>query len=118
MRFDHTRYKTYIFATRPTFDRHTDGVSMSVDPVTAPEIEIRPRKVKRRILIVDDDHSQTEVLAHRFTKLGYDTMTAHTGRMGLQRLDRRDSRFAAGADAAPSGWRGDSPGGDLPEPVR
>ena len=65
---------------------------MSVDPVTAPEIEIRPRKVKRRILIVDDDHSQTEVLAHRFTKLGYDTMTAHTGQMGLQlaRAERPD----------------------------
>lgn len=65
---------------------------MSVDPVTAPEIEIRPRKVKQRILIVDDDHSQTEVLAHRFNKQGYHTVTAHTGHRGLQlaRSERPD----------------------------
>jgi CheY-like chemotaxis protein len=57
---------------------------MSVDPVTAPEIEIRPRKVKQRILIVDDDHSQTEVLAYRFRTQGYHTVTAHTAEAGLQ----------------------------------
>lgn len=56
---------------------------MSVDPVTAPEIDIQPRKVKQRILIVDDDQSQTEVLDHRFTKQGYQTLIAHTGQMGL-----------------------------------
>ena len=57
---------------------------MSVDPVTAPEIEVRRRKVRQRILIVDDDHAQTEVLAHCFTKQGYNTLIAYTGQMGLQ----------------------------------
>ena len=54
------------------------------DPVMAPELAIRPRKVQHRILIVDDDHSQTEVLAYRFDKLGYKTVTANNGTDGLQ----------------------------------
>lgn len=65
---------------------------MPIDPVIAPEIDIRPRKVKQRILIVDDDHSQTEVLAHRFTRQGYHTLIAYTGQMGLElaRAERPD----------------------------
>ncbi len=65
---------------------------MPIDPVTAPEIEIRPRKVKQCILIVEDDLSQSEVLAHRFTNLGYNTLTAQTGQMGLRlaRAERPD----------------------------
>jgi DNA-binding response OmpR family regulator len=36
------------------------------------------------VLIVDDDHSQAEVLAFRLAKQGYETLTANTGRAGLQ----------------------------------
>ena len=65
---------------------------MPIDPVTAPGIEIRPRKVKQCILIVEDDLSQSEVLAHRFTNLGHNTLTAQTGQMGLRlaRAERPD----------------------------
>lgn len=53
------------------------------DVVQEPEIAIssRPRK---RILIVDDDHSQAEVLALRFHKQGFRTATAHTGEAAIQ----------------------------------
>jgi CheY-like chemotaxis protein len=54
------------------------------DPVMAPELAIRPRKVQQRILIVDDDHSQAEVLAYRFGKEGYKTVTADNGKRGMQ----------------------------------
>lgn len=54
-------------------DPQTSGCS-SVDP--------------QRVLIVDDDHSQAEVLSIRLRRQGYDTLTANTGRAGLE-LARR-----------------------------
>jgi DNA-binding response OmpR family regulator len=38
----------------------------------------------RRILIVDDDPQQTEVLSYRLGRLGYRTLTAHRGDDGLR----------------------------------
>ena len=54
------------------------------DPVMAPQLAIRPRKVAQRILIVDDDHAQCDVLAYRFGSVGYKTVTAHNGYDGMQ----------------------------------
>ena len=36
-----------------------------------------------RVLIVDDDHAQAEVLAYRLARQGYEALTANTGRTGL-----------------------------------
>lgn len=54
------------------------------DPVLPQEISIKPRKVRRRILIVDDDHSQSEILAYSFDKQGYSTLTADNGADGMR----------------------------------
>jgi CheY-like chemotaxis protein len=42
-----------------------------------------PRPDSQRVLIVDDDHSQAEVLSLRLARQGYATLTANTGREGL-----------------------------------
>jgi CheY-like chemotaxis protein len=47
-----------------------------MDPILEPQIQA-PR-TRRRILIVDDDQAQVEVLAMRLSKQGYATSTAHT----------------------------------------
>ncbi|MCA9264959.1 MAG: response regulator [Planctomycetales bacterium] len=38
---------------------------------------------RKRILIVDDDHSQADVLSFRLSKQGYATQTAYSGRDGM-----------------------------------
>jgi two-component system cell cycle response regulator DivK len=60
-------------------------ISLGHDPVHEPEPVIRPRKKHRRILVVEDDHSQAEVLAHRFRKLGFAASTSLSGTEGLQK---------------------------------
>lgn len=60
-------------------------VQAGFDPVHEPQPRIRPPQQKRRILVVDDDHAQAEVLANRFRKLGFLTSTSYSGLEGLQK---------------------------------
>lgn len=62
-----------------------NDVHTGFDPVHEPEPQIRPRQQGRRILVVDDDHGQAEVLVHRLRKLGFLTSTSHSGLDGLQK---------------------------------
>ncbi len=52
------------------------------DTVLEPCLEVKP--VRPRILIVDDDHTQADVLATGLRQQGFDTITAQTGRAGLE----------------------------------
>ena len=49
------------------------------ETVFATEAQAVPPPSPRRILIVDDDPQQVEVLSYRLGKLGYRTLTAHRG---------------------------------------
>ncbi len=53
------------------------------DPL--PQLEILDAEADRRraILIVDDDRSQVEALAHRLTRQGFETMLAFDGEHGM-----------------------------------
>lgn len=62
-----------------------DKLSSDIDPVHEPKPVIGVRKTNRRILVVDDDHSQAEVLAHRFRKQGFVASTSFSGSDGLQK---------------------------------
>ena len=55
------------------------------DPVDEPQPVITPRGKNRRILVVDDDHGQAEVLAHRLRKQGFVASTSWSGQEGLQK---------------------------------
>ena len=57
---------------------------MSNSTALAPQSTARSPLPTSRVLIVDDDHSQAEVLAYRLARQGYETLTANTGRSGLQ----------------------------------
>lgn len=54
------------------------------DTVSLPQFAEYPVQDRQCILIVDDDHSQAEVLSFRLGRQGYDTITANTGHTGLQ----------------------------------
>jgi len=51
-----------------------------------------PEEVPARVLIVDDDDAQTEILAMRLGRLGFRTLTAASGASGLRqaRQERPD----------------------------
>ncbi len=53
---------------------------ISLDPQAA----IKPYRARRRLLIIDDDDTQVEVLAMRFLRQGFEITTADTGRGGLR----------------------------------
>ncbi len=57
---------------------------MSNSTALAPQSSDRSQRPTSRVLIVDDDHAQAEVLAYRLARQGYETLTANTGRSGLQ----------------------------------
>jgi CheY-like chemotaxis protein len=57
---------------------------MSHGTVLEPQLTGSADPVGQRVLIVDDDHSQAEVLSLRLSRQGYTTLTANTGRSGLQ----------------------------------
>jgi CheY-like chemotaxis protein len=50
-----------------------------------PEVESRKAGDNRpkRVLVVDDDQDQVLALRHRLEKLGYEVVTAHTGRRAV-----------------------------------
>jgi DNA-binding response OmpR family regulator len=52
------------------------------ETVLQPCLEVK--SVRPRILIVDDDHTQAEVLATGLRQQGFETITAQTGRAGLE----------------------------------
>lgn len=62
------------------------------DTVLEPECNMLPNADSRKVLIVDDDQTQTEVLAYRLKKLGYRTVTENSGQSGLKsaKNDRPD----------------------------
>lgn len=65
---------------------------ISDDTVLEPEFEMLPNADSRKVLIVDDDAGQTEVLAYRLKKQGYRTKTENSGESGLKsaQTDRPD----------------------------
>ena len=54
------------------------------DLSVAPELSSQPVKIKKRMLVIDDDRTQADVLAHRFSRANFHVVTAHTGRDGLR----------------------------------
>lgn len=44
---------------------------------------------RRTVLLIDDDEDQTQALAWRLQTQGYDTLTAFSGRQGLQLAQRQ-----------------------------
>ncbi len=62
-----------------------DELPPEYDPVHEPQPVIGFRKNNRRILVVDNDHSQAEVLAHRFRKQGYAASTSYSGADGYKK---------------------------------
>jgi CheY-like chemotaxis protein len=62
-----------------------DQMSSDFDPIGEPAPVIGPRKKNRRILVVDGDHSQAELLAGQFRKQGFATSTSHSGSDGYQK---------------------------------
>lgn len=44
---------------------------------------VRSAATQQRVLVIDDDLEQTDVLAHRLKRNGFSIWTAHTGRDGL-----------------------------------
>lgn len=62
---------------------------MTVDALVELEQEQRQVEPPFRILVVDDDLDQVEVLQYRLKQQGFDTLAATTGRSGL-RLARQE----------------------------
>lgn len=60
------------------------GKAMVNDPVMEPELSIRPRRIRRKVLVVDDDVGQLEVLERRLDSQGYDVITARNGMQALE----------------------------------
>ena len=54
-----------------------------------PQVELAPEfditTPRRKILIIDDDREQVDVLAYRLERLGFTAATAHEGRSGLRK---------------------------------
>ena len=51
----------------------------------APQLEPLPLSArKQRIVIIDDDHDQADVLGRRLQTQGYETLVAHTGNGGRE----------------------------------
>jgi CheY-like chemotaxis protein len=66
-------------------DADAAGLGTQVVPDEQP-VEV---KLPRNILVVDDDKTQTEVLAFRFRKLGYEVRVAHSGEDALKFVEQR-----------------------------
>ena len=60
-------------------------ISSLIDPVHEPRPEIKERQLNRRILVIEDDRDQADVLAHRFRKLGFVTSMSNDGADGLRK---------------------------------
>lgn len=54
------------------------------DTVLEPEMKELPTADSRKVLIVDDDEGQTEVLAYRLKQQGYRAFTENSGESGLK----------------------------------
>ena len=65
---------------------------ISNEMVVQPRSVIHPQKARQRILIVDDDHSQAEVLSIGLNQQGFCTLSVGTGCGGLRlaRSERPD----------------------------
>jgi len=59
------------------------------DPVMEQEMELRPRRVRQRVLIVDDDKTMAEILALALNNQGYVTLKANSGREAVE-IARRE----------------------------
>ena len=60
-----------------------EAVMICDDPVMEPELELDPRRPAQRILIVDDDTAQIDVLARALRSQGYVPLTADSGKNAL-----------------------------------
>ena len=54
------------------------------DLSVAPEPLTQPSRVKKRMLVIDDDHQQAEILAYRFGQADFHVVTSHAGHEGLR----------------------------------
>lgn len=62
----------------------------SDETLLEPEFETLANADSRKVLIVDDDRTQTEILAYRLKKQGFQTLTENSGESGLKTaLDER-----------------------------
>ena len=52
---------------------------------TAPSPQ--PLPVQKRMLVIDDDRQQAEILAYRFQQAEFHVVTAHSGRDGLRQAE-------------------------------
>lgn len=53
-------------------------------PVLEPEIQLRPRRSRKRVLLVDDDRDQTDALSLRLSRLEFDVTAVHRGQDALE----------------------------------
>ena len=56
---------------------------LTVDPAPSPQ----PRPVQKRMLVIDDDRQQAEILAYRFQQAEFHVVTVHSGRDGLRQAE-------------------------------
>jgi DNA-binding response OmpR family regulator len=61
-----------------------EELSMLQDAEVEPELAEMQTSRRRTVLLIDDDEDQTQALAWRLQTQGFTTLTASTGKLGLQ----------------------------------